>query len=562
MMPSFCINAALPRLAWIAKVDRSNRTISAMLGRSVECGPDFLVAGVWNGPFKAGDFDATDCFFGTGFVVRENCVIFVPSAAITDAIYYFESASHVVAANSLPLLLAVTQDQLDPHFAFYDRIIESHQAGIHNYERSIPTEKGSVRRVFFKNLSVTAQSVVEIDKRRSPTFPDYGSYLHYVTENYAKIYRNIRDPDRQHPLDIVSTQSRGYDTTAVNSIASQHKIDTVFTIAETVELGGFVGIVPPSRDSDDGSDICEVLGLRATRLDRRLYGRSFEDEYLFYATTNYADSVNLLGIKPHLRRVSVMLTGWRGEIWATDKFYRRTPQLLKGDVVEKNGTNATGAAFISPEMIPDDMRSADMCVLHNLSEVGIDWGLIQLVPALIGGRNRPDIFRVTMSKEMAPWRLGNNYDRPIARRIGEEVGRIPRDLFGQKKMATITKFPLPPVPTGAQLRREYFGFLREHRIAFPLFQLSYRWVHRINARIYHAPYGYYKYVYYARRLLSKLARRDIEIPLAYRRLNGRLYCFCVNKRVKQYKRALHGDECEPRVDGPSARFERATPPVC
>src|SRR5258707_284338 len=145
MKASFRVNVKLPQLAWIAEVDRASLTVSANFGSSVECGPDFLVAGVWSGPFSAGDFETTDCFFGTGFVVRENCVIFVPSAAISDAIYYCESAARLLAANSLPLLLAATEDRLDPHFAFYDRIIDSHQAGINHYERSIPTDKDSVR---------------------------------------------------------------------------------------------------------------------------------------------------------------------------------------------------------------------------------------------------------------------------------------------------------------------------------------------------------------------------------------------------------------------------------
>src|SRR6266481_3960627 len=183
MKASFRVNVKLPQLAWIAEVDRANLTVNANFGISVECGRDFLVAGVWNGPFSAGDFENTDCFFGTGFVAREDCMTFVPSAALNDAIYYCERDARLLAANSLPLLLAATEDQLDPHFEFYDRIIDSHQAGIDHYERSIPTERGSVLRVFFKNLRVTASRLAEIDKRRPPAFPDYDSYLRYLTEN-------------------------------------------------------------------------------------------------------------------------------------------------------------------------------------------------------------------------------------------------------------------------------------------------------------------------------------------------------------------------------------------
>lgn len=544
MLVSFRINPALPRLAWMAEVERQNLAVTAIFGRCVEHGPDFAVAGVWNGRFGDGAFETTDCFFGTGLVIRDGAVTFVSSAALTDAIYYTESDGRLVAANSLPLLLAATEDRLDPGFAYYDRMIDSHLAGINRYEKLVPTLRGSVRRVFCRNLRVTASGTEEIDKRRPPAFPDYASYLRYLTQNYASIYRNIREPERRYPLDIISTQSRGYDTTAVNTIASKHEVDAVFTIAEPAETDAFAGTVPPSRDSDDGTDICAALGLKATRLDRRLFARAFDEEHLFYSTIHYADAAAFLGLKPHLGRGSVMLTGQRGDaIWGTDKYYRTHPQLL----IHHSGVETD----ISPEMLSGDFPSTDLCTVLGLSEVGVEWGLIQVVPTFIG-QTRSDLFRITMSEEMAPWRLGDEYDRPIPRRIAEEIGGVPRDFFGQKKMAAVTRFPFPPVPIGAELRREYFGFLRQHRIVSPFWPWLYRWVHRINSRIYYAPWGHYRYVYYIRRFLSKLAGRDIEIPLLYRRLNGRLYCFCVNKRVNEYEDALRGDRFDTRHDGSSA----------
>jgi hypothetical protein len=99
MKASFRVNVKLPQLAWIAEVHRANLTVSANFGLSVECGRDFLLAGVWNGPFRAGDFERTDCPFGTGFVAREDCITFVPSAAIHDAIYYCERDTRLLAAN-------------------------------------------------------------------------------------------------------------------------------------------------------------------------------------------------------------------------------------------------------------------------------------------------------------------------------------------------------------------------------------------------------------------------------------------------------------------------------
>src|SRR4051812_14930277 len=101
-----------------------------------------------------------------------------------------------------------------------------------------------------------------------------------------------------------------------------------------------------------------------------------------------------------------------------------------------------------------------------------------------------------MSEEKARWRLGNDYDRPGARRIGEEVGGVPGEAFGQKKMAVVTEFPVPVVPVDPALREEYFAFLDHHGI-MPLFwRQGYSIIHKINARaIYYTP-RHYRYLYY------------------------------------------------------------------
>ena len=60
------------------------------------------------------------------------------------------------------------------------------------------------------------------------------------------------------------------------------------------------------------------------------------------------------------------------------------------------------------------------------------------------------------SPEMAPWRLGNGYDRPIPRRILESAG-VPRALFGARKKAVVER---RSYPTNPALRRSFFAYLR------------------------------------------------------------------------------------------------------
>ena len=100
---------------------------------------------------------------------------------------------------------------------------------------------------------------------------------------------------------------------------------------------------------------------------------------------------------------------------------------------------------------------------HGLAELRLVVGFIQLPVPFIGARRKADIVKITESVEMDPWRLRNDYDRPIARRIAEEGG-VPRHLFGQSKMGSVVIFHRPSIPYGNQLRREFFQYLADENI--------------------------------------------------------------------------------------------------
>src|SRR5690242_6114556 len=104
---------ALPKLAWVATVDRVQGIVTLDHGPLVELRQTFWVEGVWNGSFQHGDFGTTECMFGTGGIVAEDSIRFVTSAATVDYLYYAETGDHVAVSNSLPLLLASTGDALN-----------------------------------------------------------------------------------------------------------------------------------------------------------------------------------------------------------------------------------------------------------------------------------------------------------------------------------------------------------------------------------------------------------------------------------------------------------------
>jgi hypothetical protein len=65
-------------------------------------------------------------------------------------------------------------------------------------------------------------------------------------------------------------------------------------------------------------------------------------------------------------------------------------------------------------------------------ELRLARGVWQCTVPFWGVRHLHQLKQISMSDEMEPWRLGNSYDKPIARRLIEDAG-APRKSFGQIK---------------------------------------------------------------------------------------------------------------------------------
>jgi hypothetical protein len=177
--------------------------------------------------------------------------------------------------------------------------------GINDYCRNIPTTKGMMRRVTYRNLDVSMKSIYESEKRMPPPLECFQDYQDYLRNNYALIAANARDGARNQPMEICSTQSTGYDTTAVNSIARSQGIDKVFTVSQaksnTYLAHHDAGKVP----DDNGEEICKSLGLKSIRLNRSAFKEHFDDEYLFYCVLHHNQDANLKDIDKHIRKLMV-----------------------------------------------------------------------------------------------------------------------------------------------------------------------------------------------------------------------------------------------------------------
>jgi hypothetical protein len=501
---------SLPKLAWVAEVHRKYGTVFVQHGSSVESRERFFIEGVWNGPFENGGFGETDCVFGTGGILNDASIRFITSASTVDCLYYFESKTSVTVSNSLPLVLAYRDDALDPRCQEFPNICDSFLDGIDGYRRTIPTVKGTIRRQIYRNLDIFRDHISESDKRMPPTFGSFEAYRNYRRDNLALIAANARDNSRTRPLEIWSTQSKGYDTTAINAMASVHGLDKVFTITTGKSKFHLAHNDEDKAPDDDGSEICEALGLKCIPVDRRAFTESFDEEYLYYCARHHNQDVNLKEINRHITNPGVLLTGVHGEI------------LCAND------------PFVEPPLMMDSTIKRDDVAGHGLAELRLVVGFIHLPVPFIGARRKADIVRITESAEMDPWRLSNVYDRPVARRIAEEAG-VPRHMFGQSKVGSVVIFPLPSIPYGKTLRREFFQYLADERIMGRYSAIMWPIVRWINAILMLKSEHRFAVVHYAERLLSKVFRRQIKFRLLWSHLEGALFCFCVNRTAEMYQ---------------------------
>ena len=108
-------------------------------------------------------------------------------------------------------------------------------------------------------------------------------------------------------------------------------------------------------------------------------------------------------------------------------------------------------------------------------------------------------------------------------------------MFGQSKVGSVVIFPLPSIPYGKTLRREFFQYLADERIMGRYSAIMWPIVRWINAILMLKSEHRFAVVHYAERLLSKVFRRQIKFRLLWSHLEGALFCFCVNRTAEMYQ---------------------------
>jgi len=382
-----------PKLAWVAICVSGTDTIYVYHGPCVEASHDWCVEAVWTGPFEEGDFDRTELVFGTGIRCRGQHVTFVSSGTILDRLWYRGQEGTWFISNSLPALMAVADLSLLEDHSYYD----DWQTvwGAETCLRRFPTQEGEVYVAWFNNLLYDGNDLREVVKPdTAPHFGTYEDYFAFLVDTAKRLGANLSSPARAHRVTPLASVSSGYDSPAVAAIARHAGCHQAATITDAASLW---------RGSDSGKAIAERLGLSC-----QCYKR-------------------VLGEYPH--EETVWAAAGRSGLLNWTEFDYPEPLCLfftacYGDTLWERGKMDLSKPLVFSIMI-------DL----GFGEFRLAKGVFNCVAPFWGMRRAHEIWRISLSEEMASWTLGTDYDRPIPRRILEEAG-IPRGTFAVRKKNT------------------------------------------------------------------------------------------------------------------------------
>lgn len=391
-----CI-AGLPALAWIAIVDGLN--VEVIHGCHVETRDSFFVEGAWNGDFASGSFTEVNWFCGTGAIWKEMQIVFSTPTHVTHGLFYAYENQKYYVSNSAYLLTSYVGYSLDSEYAGYEIDFNSIRKGLNHYQKKIRVLMGNEQKyihvIYFSDLEIfpDGTSAVRTKAKEAP-FVSFNDYETRLLNAMTALKENASDKSRGFQYGIVTTISKGYDAPCCAVIARKLGATTACTFEPVGKHAG-----------DCGADIAEKLG--------------FENIVIRHHD-NYKSNTAVL-------EAEVVCSGELGSEISMASFYDQFAGNVvftgeRGDSIwDKNAGNAnTEFCF--------DSRDASL----GSSERRLWVDYIACPMPLFGATAWPSILKISNSDEMKAYSTGNDYDRPIPRRIVENAG-VSRDAFGNRK---------------------------------------------------------------------------------------------------------------------------------
>ncbi len=417
--------AKWPKLAWLAHIIAGEPNIHVFHGPFVEANEMICVEAVWAGDFEDGDFDRTNLIYGSGIRCREETVVFVTSGIPLERLWYVKKGKSILLANSLPCILAASKMSLIDGFNYSNHITTVW--GETNCTKSIPVMPGELSFFWCNNIVYDGNDLIEVKKELvSPQIDHYHDYYEFLKRTATALGTNLSSNKRKHKVSPVTSLSSGYDSAAVAVISKYAGCKQAVTIENATSLF--------PRD-DSGLFIAQKLDLECKVYNQKT--RNYPNEIAVWAASGHASLLNWT-LFELTEPLSLFFSGCYG-----DNLWKRSREMHD----------------VAPDMyfpISLDLGMDEYRLFKGMFHCAMPfWNMQQL----------ETMSKISYSKEMEPWTLNNDYDRPIPRRILEEAG-IPRDAFGVRKENTSHEEPFQWTYS-PEARRSFASFLKKRKIFSP-----------------------------------------------------------------------------------------------
>ena len=401
----------LPSLAWCARVNVNNNIVTILHGPGVEIHDSWFYEGAWDGPADSPGFVTSSYFSGTGACLIDGGVEFVSPSHPFRGLVISKFDHGYIVSNSLIFVMAQIDDEPDINdMEYYQHLFNYSQAGfVEKISPIILAKGGKIGLHYYCNLQIVNGSLNKTKKINPEPPKNFDDYQTRIIDKLTRIRENANDPSRvKIKYNPIVPLSRGYDSVACAALAAQAGWKKSFTI---------VRLNPDEGDAfndDDGTPIAECLGLSIDKL-----------------------SVNAWKELENCPEAEFTATAWSGV-------------LVRFSAIEKDLCNSLlvlgipGGLIWNPknEKVTDTWKRPKKIQMgaESLWEFSLRVGVITIYPVTFMAVHSKNFHDIMSPDEMLPWTLGGEYDKPIARRIAESAG-VPRELFGQKKMASAHIYP-------------------------------------------------------------------------------------------------------------------------
>jgi hypothetical protein len=497
--------ARLPALAFAARITVGSPTVAVTCGAAVEVDDRGIIAGAWAGPFADRAYDRAVTAVGTGLRLTDAGIVAVVGSASASALFFSRVGPRLVIANTLAFALAAAEDQLIASYPFYTNDLATFVVGDAHYHHTVRTQRGTLS-VFYGSMTVADDlRLAEAAAVEPPRFPEFAAYRAYLVNQARMMFANAADPARvvrYRPLAVISA---GYDSPASAVIAREAGCTEALTFGQPFDKD--------EGNDDSGTPIARALGLQVAEYRTHAYRSRDDQPEIEFASASFSGGQVYMASTEAALRERIVVSGYGGDfVW--DRGFGvpkppRFPMAIGGYSQNEFFTRQPALDFAIPA---------------------------------VGMRNAADIGSISRSPAMAPWSIGGDYDRPIARRIIEKAG-VARGLF-----ATVKRRVTPDYDNFARRTVDLATVLTPASLAaFEAWFARERPIRRGRVLRHKLLLGTLGHVFWSNKLRRMLRRRGIAWPPCRTRVlrlkvpvrrNPFVFTWAVGEQALRYRDAL------------------------